>query len=238
MAYKLKRGFFTEVNGVPVTKHAGGLALTSWASGFPKAILWHYTAGCAADIHDVLASRGISVSFSVDRDGQIHQYAKLGRACWHAFGMSHYAIGIEHTADPGTCELTDRQLEASARLSAAIVEYVKHRFGFEIPLRKLDAPVTMGNVQPGFFDHRDGDSSWNQNGHTDHLYRWSWSKYLDAVRVVLAPPTFRVTASKGSIVRQRTFGTLAKAWAWARELLKRGFGIRVVPKGPGAGPEG
>lgn len=28
-------------------------------------------------------------------------------------------------------------------------------------------------------------STWNDNGHTDHLYGWSWARYLAEVRTVL-----------------------------------------------------
>jgi hypothetical protein len=150
--------------------------------------------------------------------------------------MSHYAVGIEHSALPGSCELTDAQLGASARLSAAIVEHVKKRYAFDIPLRKLAVPVTMVNVAPGFFDHRDGDSSWNENGHTDHLYKWTWAEYLKAVGDILLPPTtYEVQAVKGDETKERVFGELSKAWAWAREKIKKGFRIKIRPKGPPPG---
>lgn len=244
MAYKMRKlqpGFFASVNGFPVRTHRG-LATTFYTDGFPKAILWHYTAGCGdADIFDVLKARGISVSFCVGRDGTIVQFLPLDTAGWHAFSMSHFAVGIEHiTKGPGTdCLLTDRQLEASAALSAAIIERTKTKHAFTIPTDKRPAPVTMTNVQPGFFDHRDGDPSWNENGHTDHLFRWTWDKYLGAIEDILAPaPTYEVTVfRKGQDALVRTFGKIGEAWAFARERVRKGLRVQVREQGPGAGPE-
>lgn len=181
MSWKVDKGWFTDVNGIPVIKRDVGLGSTTYTAGYPKAVIFHYTAGCGSDISSVLKSRGISVTFSVDREGKVYEYLPLDVAGWHAFGMSHYAIGVEHTALPGSCDLTDVQLEASAKLMNAIRDYVKTKHGFTIPLKKLPAPVTLTNVQPGFFDHRDGASDWNENGHTDHLYRWTWKQYLAAI---------------------------------------------------------
>jgi len=182
VSYSTNNGWFTKVNDLPVVKRDVGLNHTTYTSGFPKAILFHYTAGCGSDISSVLKGRGSSVTFSVDRDGKIYEYLPLDTAGWHAFSMSHFAVGIEHTALKGTCDLTDVQLTASSKLSGAIREYVQTKHGFSIPLVKLPAPVTLSNVKPGFFDHKDGDGSWNENGHTDGLYRWTWKQYLDAVR--------------------------------------------------------
>lgn len=239
MSYKLRRGFFQEVNGFSVTKHAGGLPSTTYTKGHAQAILFHYTAGCGSDIHDVLKARGISVTFCVARDGTIFQYLRFGTAGWHAFGMSHFAVGIEHSALPGTCEITDQQLAASRALSAAIVELSKRKYGQDIPLRKLEAPVTMFNVQPGFFDHRDGDSSWNENGHTDHLVGQSWDNYLQGVSNILTPPVvITVEGRKGDKTFERVFGEMAKALAFVREKVRKGFRITRIEKGPKAGPEG
>ena len=231
MSWKVDHGWFSNVNGVDVTKRDVGLSTTTYTYGNPRAVIFHYTAGCGSDISAVLKSRGISVTFSVDRDGKIYQYIPFGHAGWHAFSMSHYAIGVEHTALPGSCELTDVQLEASAKLMAAIVGYTKKHYGFSIPLKKLPAPVTLTNVQPGFFDHRDGDGSWNENGHTDHLYLWSWDKYLGAIKNVLnPPPMFQAILTKGKLTKDRTFKALADAIAFSRPLVAKGWKLVLRKK--------
>ncbi len=186
MTYKLDHGWMTEVSGIRVIKRDVGLATTYYNNRRPIGILFHFTAGCGSDISGVLKSRGISVTFSVDREGTVYEYIPVAAAGWHAFSASHAYLGIEHTALPGTCDLTDVQLEASAKLSAAVVEWNEEHNGFLIPVRKLDPPVTATPFFPGFLDHRDGDDSWNQNGHTDHLYRWTWDEYLAAVSDALS----------------------------------------------------
>jgi hypothetical protein len=184
VAFSFSSGWFTRVNGVRVIQRDVGLGHTTYTVGYPRGVLWHYTAGCGSDISGVLKARGISVTFSVDRDGVIYEYLPLDTAGWHGFEASHYYVGIEHTALPGTCELTDVQLESSAKLSAAIIERTQQAHSFTIPARYTgNGPGSVGipDFKPGFIDHRDGKSDWNQNGHTDHLYSWSWTKYLAAV---------------------------------------------------------
>jgi hypothetical protein len=186
VAFSFGSGWFTRVNGVRVIHHDVGLGSTTYTAGYPRGILFHYTAGCGSDISGVLKARGISVTFSVDRDGNVYEYLPLDTAGWHGYEASHYFVGIEHTALPGSCELTDVQLEASAKLSAAIIERTQQAHGFTIPLNYYGKPESIGipDFKPGFIDHRDGKSDWNQNGHTDHLYSWSWKKYLAAIAAV------------------------------------------------------
>ncbi len=181
MTYEYQNGWFSEVNGVKVVKKDVGLSTTVYYDGHPRGVLWHYTAGCSGDIAGVLQARGISVTFSVGRDGVVYQYIPFTAAGWHAYGASHAYVGIEHAAYPGSCDLTDVELESSAALSAAIVEAVRKMNKFDIPLKKLTPPVGDA-CPPGFLDHRDGSGDWNKDGHTDHLYRWTWDKYLDEVR--------------------------------------------------------
>lgn len=151
--------------------------------GHPIGYLFHFTAGCGSDLTNVLNQRGISVHFSVDQKGTIYEYVPVDNVAFHAFEASFVYWGVEHNALRGRCDLTDEQLMVSARLTAALVELTRRRWGFDIPLRKTQGP----DLVPGFKDHTDGTrSTWNDNGHTDRLYRWSWSRYLTEVEAVLS----------------------------------------------------
>ena len=227
MPYSLKHGWFTSVNGRPVIKKPLSLSTTSWAKGFPVGLLFHYTVGCNNDISATLESKNFGATFNVGRDGSIYQYRPLMKPSWHAFGASRFYMGVEHTSlGPGTtCRLTDVQLEASAALMAAIVEWTKKAKGFAIPIVKNPAPVDC-TYPPGFCDHRDGASCWNQNVHTDHLFLWTWDEYLDRVSAYLTPPTvISVVATKGERRRERVFDTLKRSWAWGKELVSHGWRV-------------
>ncbi len=183
MGYQVEGGWLRRVNGVDVERRPVLHLGTHWPSGHPIGYLFHYTAGCGSDLTNVLNKRGISVHFSVDREGTIYEYVPISNVAFHAFEASFVYWGVEHNALPGTCDLTDEQLEVSTRLTAGLVELTAHRWGFEIPLRKTHGP----SLVPGFKDHADGTTTtWNDNGHTDRLYRWSWPRYLDAVQAVLS----------------------------------------------------
>lgn len=182
--YKQKDGWFTEVNGHAVRKRNYGLRHASgWPRGNPKGILFHYTAGCGSDIGPVLSSRNISVHFNVDREGVIWQYVSTKDAAYHAYDASYVYFGVEHTALKGVCNLTDKQLKASAKLFAALVEWTKRAYGVSIPLVHQPGPALV----PGFKDHKDGTSdTWNPNVHVDGLYKWSWDKYIEEIKSNLA----------------------------------------------------
>ncbi len=183
--YRLENAYFIEVNGVPVFHREPNQGITYWYDEHPRGILWHYTAGCNNDIAGTIQAKGFGAQFCVGQDGSIYEYVALGLATWHAYEASHTYWGIEHTAYPGHCELTDVQLEASAKLAAALVEFTADNWGFEIPLVKVQPPVGF-ELPPGFLDHRDGTTAtWNQNTHTDHLYRWTWDEYLARVSYYL-----------------------------------------------------
>ncbi len=176
-----RAGWLVRLHGAEVRRRDIGIPTTYWTNHqHPVGILFHYTAGCNGDLSGTYRANGFGgAQFSIDRDGTVYEYAPVDAATWHAYGASHYYLGIEHTALPGSCELTDAQLVRSAQLSAAIVDRVAKRFGFVVPLHKIAGPALV----PGFHDHRDGTlDTWNPNGHTDHLYRWTWPRYLAAVK--------------------------------------------------------
>jgi hypothetical protein len=182
VGYNLEGGWLRSVNGVDVIRrpvsHFGG----PWPQGHPIGYLFHYTAGCGSDLSGVLDDRGISVHFSIDLDGKVYEYVPVTNVAFHAFEASFVYWGVEHTARRGTCDLTDEQLQVSARLTAGLVELTSRRLAFDIPLRKTQGPELV----PGFKDHSDGTTStWNDNGHTDALYRWTWDRYLSQVRDVM-----------------------------------------------------
>lgn len=223
MTYRLKRGWFAEVNGSPVTKSPLSLPTTSFVEGHPTGILWHYTVGCNEDIAPTLRAKQFGATFNVGRSGVIYQYRPLLKPSWHAYDASRHYVGIEHTSKgPGsTCELTDVQLEASARLSAAIIEWVWRKFDFEIPLTKTSGP----NLIPGFKNHADGTrETWNPNVHVDGLFKWSWGKYLSRVTTYVFPYT--VDARKDERQRERDFRDATDAGTWAWDLVEKGW--RVV----------
>lgn len=179
-------GWVTEVNGIPVTKRELPRAnrYAGWKFTRPTGILEHYTAGCGSDIFQTLLSRGISCHFNVDREGKLYQYVSLHNAAAHAFDASHRYFGIEHSALPGTCNLTSVQKDASVRLNAGLVEYTKRRWNFDIPLRH----VPGCNLTPGFKEHKDGTGcAWNPNGHVDNpVTRWgTWETYLGLISTFL-----------------------------------------------------
>ncbi|HEX9123848.1 MAG TPA: N-acetylmuramoyl-L-alanine amidase [Actinomycetota bacterium] len=183
MGYDLEGAWLRTVNGRNVARRPVSHFGDPWPRGHPIGYLFHYTAGCGSDLSGVLDERGISVHFSVDRAGRIYQYVPVTNVAWHALEASLVYWGVEHSALPGTCDLTNEQLMASARLTAGLVELTSQRWGFDIPLRKTEGP----DLVPGFKDHADGTlSTWNDNGHTDHLYRWSWPRYLSQVQEILS----------------------------------------------------
>lgn len=222
MTYKLKRGYFLEVNGSPVTKSPLGLSETSFVEGYPTGILFHYTVGCNDDIAPTLRSKNFGATFNVGRSGGIFQYRPLLKPSWHAYDASRHYVGIEHTSlGPGSgCELTDKQLEASTRLSAAIVEWVYKRYGYTIPLVKTTGPALI----PGFKDHADGTKdTWNPNVHVDRLFKWTWSRYLGRVQYLVFPYT--AYAKKGDDRRSRDFRSLPDATERFLPLLDRGWTV-------------
>jgi N-acetyl-anhydromuramyl-L-alanine amidase AmpD len=179
VSYKQRLGWFRRVNGLPVKRVALPAHGGSFADGRPHGVVFHYTVGCNDDISPALKARGISVHFSVGLHGAIYQYVSVRNEAWHADNANGHYIGIEHAAYPGNCDLTDKQLETSAKLVAALREYYERKRGFSWPLNKIQGRTLIA----GFHDHRDGDGVlWNYNGHTDHLYHWSWDKYLDKIR--------------------------------------------------------
>jgi hypothetical protein len=189
MAYRIANGYFTTVNGTPVVAKPVSMPHTDWQApgGKSYGVVFHYTVGCNDDISGTLGSNSSGgATFNVGKTGTIYQYAPLNVATFHCYHESHFYYGIEHTAYPGNgCELNDRQLWVSAALSAALVEYMKSQ-GTTVPFTHW--PNSRSNdYKAGFHDHRDFDGD-GDNSHTDHLYNWTWAKYLDAVKSFSAAP--------------------------------------------------
>ena len=189
MTYSEAGGWFASVNSHAVTHHALPDKIvaqaTTWADVGPHSVVFHYQAGCNGDLWQVEVDRGFPIiTFNVDLQGVIRQYLDARAAPWHAFDVSRYALGIEHAALPGTCELNDAQLTASAALAAALVEWTHEEYGLDIPVRRI-GPITPANYRTaaGFFGHVDIEpgSALNPNQHTDTLYHWTWDRYLAEV---------------------------------------------------------
>jgi len=222
VSYKLKRGYFSDVNGAAVTRQPLPLSLTTWKEGFPTGILFHYTVGCNDDIAPTLRSKNFGATFNVGRKGGIFQYRPLLKPSWHAYDASRYYLGIEHTSlGPGpACELTDKQLEASAKLSAAIVEWAYKRYEFVIPLVKTDGPALI----PGFKDHADGTKdTWNPNVHVDRLFNWTWSRYLGRVQQFVFP--YSVYSTRDGDRRAYDSRTLVDAAEWGLGQVEKGWRV-------------
>jgi len=83
----------------PLTKgYSKGWTRTPWA------IVHHYTAGYTSQqTYDVLSKRGLSIHFTIERDGTLYRYLEDKDRGWHAgYGqwggrsnMNHHAFGIE-----------------------------------------------------------------------------------------------------------------------------------------------
>jgi hypothetical protein len=207
--YELQAGYFVSVNGNKVIKEPANMPHTDWLSpgGKPYGVVFHYTVGCNDDIKGTLESTSFGgATFCVGRDGTIRQYAPVSVATFHCYHESHFYFGIEHTAYPGQCELNDKQLTASAALSAALVEYMGKQ-GVKVPLTHW-GNSRSNDYKAGFHDHSDFDGD-GSNTHTDHLYHWTWDRYLTAVKGHLAPPQPVVRWSVGGKVFKKFKNAMA-----------------------------
>jgi hypothetical protein len=171
--YKISNGWFTEVDGVRVFRRdcdEPGMDAFDYAKGYPVGIAQHYTAGCGTDLTGTMYARGyVLCTFSIDGAGNIYQYTPLLRGAWHAQDLSRYYTGVEYSALPGTCNLTDAQYSRGVGLNAAIVQAVADLKGFLIPLRHVGG---CDITTPGLKEHADGAMpqrcSWNDKVHCDN----------------------------------------------------------------------
>lgn len=176
----------------PLSSHGG-----AWLTGRPTSILCHFTVGCG-DPHDTLASRNLSVHFGVMRDGKVLQYVDCALVAYHAYSMSEHAIGIEHAAWPGTCDLTVVQLQASAKLNAWLCAR------FDIPaVRAPGANLTKRGIGSHADGLEPGHNTWDPNGHYDQIWKadiawltgtqrtltdrspWTAAQYIEAVKTAM-----------------------------------------------------
>lgn len=175
--YRISNGWFSEVYGLGVLKRdldRPDMGAFNYPSGRPFGIAQHYTAGCGTDLSGVANARGYVIcTFSIDRAGAIYQYVPLFRGAWHAQDLSENYVGIEHSALPGNCALTDVQRASSIKLNAAVVVAVKDLKGIDIPLRHIEGCVINA---PGFKEHADGAiptiCDWDDKVHTDNPVSW------------------------------------------------------------------
>lgn len=188
--YKLKApGWFDEVNGIQVVHHALPDDFMAHAGDFfaHHGIEFHVQAGFGQDIFNTQIARGFPIAtWNVDDLGVVRQYNDARLADWHGDSVSHYAFGIEHTGD-GVSALKPKQLDASAALCAAIIEWTEDAFGETIPLVKVPR-ISVSNYQTakGFWDHTDvDDGPLNENHHVDRLLGCSWDEQLAKVGVFL-----------------------------------------------------
>lgn len=128
------------MNGIDVVRRPVGHFGGPWPRGHPTGYLFHYTAGCGSDISDVLEARGISVHFSVDRDGKVYEYVPVSHVAFHAFEASFAYWGVEHNA--GRCD--HEQLMVSTL------------WGSKTPIRSLTSGETGYRVERS----SDGATGW------------------------------------------------------------------------------
>jgi hypothetical protein len=142
----------------------------------------------------------VSAHFCVRQDGGVEQWVDTDVVAHHARQANSYYIGIEHVADPPTCNLNALQLDVSAQLSG----WLAYIYGFPI-VRSFGCAF-----RPGFKAHNDGlqpGCGWNggQRGrHYDGIWRsdvtwlraaesqrvdrspWSWNDYAAATTYYLS----------------------------------------------------
>lgn len=240
MTYKLSApGWFSEVCGVPVRHHELPDELLGHGGAFfaHHGIEFHVQAGFGDDIWQTQVDRRYPIAtWNVDDTGVVRQYADARMAAWHGDSVSQFAFGIEHTGD-AVSPLGERQLDHSAALCAAIIEWTEDAFGETIPLKK-QARISLANYRTarGFWDHTDVDNGpLNENGHTDHLIGRSWTAQLAKVgnylKVVARPaPPFG-----GELLLLGA--DLADVVTWKRRMSAKGyFDLRDSSAGPHYGP--
>jgi N-acetylmuramoyl-L-alanine amidase len=93
----------------------------------PKTVVQHFTAGdtyasarnhFAANRPDLGELPGTCSHFVIDKQGTIHQLARLGLMCRHVVGLNHVSVGIEHVGNSDAEVMGNRrQLDASLRLT-------------------------------------------------------------------------------------------------------------------------
>ena len=122
-----------------------------------------------------------SCHYAVDSDS-IVQSARDRDVAWHAPGVNHNGIGIEHAgrAAQSRAEWLDAystlELQRSAKLAAALC----HRY--TIPIRKL-TPDQVRVGDRGFCGHHDATIAFKtRGGHIDPGPGFPWEIYLDLVR--------------------------------------------------------
>lgn len=239
MSYKLSSpGWFSEVNGVKVERVPLSWSMVEQAGDFyaHHGVEFHVQAGPGRDISGTQNDRGYPIAnFNVDDLGVVRQYMDARLAAWHGDSVSHYAYGIEHTGD-AIHALPLKQLNSSAALCAALVEWTEAAFGETIPLEKVSR-VSLANYQTvrGFWDHNDVDNGpLNENGHTDHLIGRSWAKQLEKIASYLRAPN---PAPKfGGVLLQRGVDH-ADVITWKRRMASKGLFSRTDNgDGPHYGP--
>lgn len=234
MDYKITAdGWFTTVGGIDIVRNdLSRLSHTQFVPGAPNGLVWHYTAGCNNDTSGrQIELNFLTHSFVVGNDGSIRQYAPLMTAAWHAHEVSQWKIGVEHVALPGSCDLNDTQLQASAELFAAIIVEVKRRTGVTIPLVHVPG---CDYTTPGIKEHKDGvGCAWNPNTHTDALYGWGWDRYLAAIAAAMTEEEDMKDLIAGSRARQNDQPldtTQSAEWQFGWYLENRIAKAATLPK--------
>lgn len=228
MTYKLaKPGWFADVNGFKVIRHPLPAWLDRGEFFAHHGIEWHRQDGPGDDIYATQVARGYTIAaFNVSDEGQVRQYTDAREAPWHGDSVSHYAFGIEHTGFAGTpCPTV--QLDASAALCAALIEWSEDEFGETIPLVKVPR-VSVSNYTTvrGFWDHLNVDRGpLNENGHVNRLEGRTWPAQLKKIGEYLMrqprpAPTFHGTLLTRGVDAQDVM-------TWKRRMAVKGLFLKT-----------
>lgn len=136
----------------------------SWTDGKPRNILNHLTAVCGSTWPGFgrFLNEGIGSPFGIKRDGTVAQYVDLTASTWHAFGESHYGVGIELDASPATgCPVLPVQIDALVALNAWICKT------FGIPAVRAPGVAYSRGIKCHTDGLEDGGKTWDPNGHYD-----------------------------------------------------------------------
>jgi N-acetyl-anhydromuramyl-L-alanine amidase AmpD len=125
--------------------------------------------------------------YSVDSNS-ITQSVKEPDTAFHAPGLSHRSIGIEHAgrARQTRAEWFDPFSEAMLRLSANLVASIASRYS--IPIVKVSA-FELGRGDPGICGHKDVSDAFRKSTHWDPGPEFPWVEYLSLVKDVFTRDT-------------------------------------------------
>lgn len=183
-----------------------------WPYGRPLGTMNHCTAGCG-DPCGTYKSRNVSAHFTVQQNARLvkkdgggyqvfglDQHVSLDNYAWHAHSASRRYFGIEVVSYPGSCGVTENQLEVLAWLNAKLLDIIEKKYNVKVPTRR----AAGCSFTSGIKCHADGlesGCSWNPNRHWDAPFKtpnqsyipnwdspWTDTKFVKKVQEFRSPP--------------------------------------------------